>query len=208
MLPGCPAEGISSLSVLVPRHYISSTEDLLEVGPYSSLCDGVWESGMRQSNAQTSDREPAPVPPLQAPRGLELIKSSAMLYANGAGAAKPTIPLSSPVRTAWNNPDTERTSPAGQWSVRAVVTLCLFLFVLPGVALAAVVWIGTRIADNRPPELVVTGARSLSAQVASSVVLAPNDTAQSVSNVQSDIIIHKVKTEHIDGGGWAERDQR
>ena len=165
---------------------------------------------MRRRNAQTNDRQPVPVPPLQTPRGLELIKSSAKFYANGAGAAKPTIQLSYPVRAASNNPAAERalSSPVEKLSVRAIATFCLLLLVLPGIALAAIVWCGTRMADTRTPEMVVGGASSLSARLASSVVTGPNDAAQTVSNAQSDIIIHKVKTERINGGAWAERDPR
>jgi hypothetical protein len=164
---------------------------------------------MRRRNAQTNDRELVPVPPLQTPRGLELIKSSAKFYANGAGAAKLTIQLPYPVRAASNNPAAERalSSPVGKLSVRAITMFCLLFLVLPGLALAAIVWCGTRMTDTGVPE-VVGEASSSSARLASSVVTGPNDAAQTVSNAQSDIIIHKVKTERINGGAWAERDPR
>ena len=127
---------------------------------------------MRRRNAQTNDRQLVSVPPLQTPRGLELIKSSAKLYANGAGAAKPAIQLTYPVRAASNNPAAERTlfSPAGKLSVPAIAMFCLLLFVLPGLALAAIVWCGTRMVDTAAPEVVAGGASSLSAQLAGSVV--------------------------------------
>jgi hypothetical protein len=165
---------------------------------------------MRRRNAQTNDRQLIPVPPLQTPRGLELIKSSAKFYANGVGAAKPTIQLSYPVRAASNNPAAERalSSPVGKLSVRAIAMFCLLLLVLPGLGLAAIVWCGTRMADTGAPEIVLGEASSLSARLASSVVARPNDAAQTVSNAQSDIIIHKVKTERIDGGAWADRGPR
>jgi hypothetical protein len=86
-----------------------------------------------------------------------------------------------------------------------IATFCLFLFVLPGITLAAIVWCGTRIADTKAPEMVVGGASSLSARLAT-IVTRPNDEAQTVSNAQSDIIVHKVKTERINDG--AEQDPR
>ena len=45
---------------------------------------------MRRCKAQMRDRSPGlvAVPPLQPPRGLELIKSSAKFYANGAGTSE------------------------------------------------------------------------------------------------------------------------
>ena len=163
---------------------------------------------MRGCNAQTNGRRLVPVLPLRTPRGLELIKSSAKFYANGAGTAKPTVQLSYLVHSASNNPAAERTSPAGKLSVRAIATFCLLLLVLPGLALAAIVWCGTRIVDSGAPEIVAGRASPSSARLASSVVTGPNDAAQTVSNAQSDIIIHKVKTERINGGAWAVQDPR
>jgi hypothetical protein len=162
---------------------------------------------MGRRNAQTSGRHLVPVPPLQAPRGLELIKSSAGFYANGAGVEKPAIQLSCPARPALKSPRAERTvsSPAGKMTVRAIAMLCLLLLVLPGLALAAIVWCGTRGADTGAPEAVVGEASS---RLASSTLTRPNDLTQVLSNARSDIIIHKVKTERIDVGTWAERDSR
>ncbi len=162
---------------------------------------------MRGRKAQTNDRQLVPVPPLPTPRGLELIKSSAKFYANGAPAAKPTIQLSYPARAASNNPAAERTSPAGKLSARATAMFCLLLLVLPSLALATILWCGTGIADTGAPAIVVGGASSLPARLAT-VVTGPTDEAQTISDAQSDIIIHKVKTERINGGAWAERDQR
>ena len=168
---------------------------------------------MRRRNAQTNDSQLVPVPPPpppQTPRGLELIKSSAKFYANGAGSAKPQIQLSIPVRAAWIDPAAERalSSPAGRLSVGAIAMFCLVLFVLPGLALTAIVWYGTRMVEIGAPEVVVGDASSLAARSARSVVARPSDAPQTVSNVQSDIIIHKVKTEPIEGDAWAEPDPR
>jgi len=85
---------------------------------------------------------------------------------------------------------------------------CLVLFVLPGLALTAIVWYGTRMVEIGAPEVVVGDASSLAARSARSVVARPSDAPQTVSNVQSDIIIHKVKTEPIEGDAWAEPDPR
>ena len=150
------------------------------------------------------DRQLVPVTTLRPPRGLELIKSSAKFFENGAGVAKPTIRLSYPVRGASKNPPAEKAFPrAGHLSVRAITMICVLLLVLPSLALAAIVWCGTQI----EPELSV-GASSFSARLASSVVTNSNDPAPAASNVQSDVIIHKVKTERIDAIPWVEGDPR
>ena len=165
---------------------------------------------MRRRNAQTNDSQLVPVPPPQTPRGLELIKSSAKFYANGAGSAQPKIQLSIPVRAAWIDPAAERalSSPVSRLSVGAIAMFCLLLFVLPGLALTAIVWYGTRMVEIGAPEVVGGDASSLATRSASSVVAMPSDAPQTVSNVQSDIIIHKVKTERIEGDAWAKRDPR
>ena len=165
---------------------------------------------MRRCKAQMRDRSPGlvAVPPLQPPRGLELIKSSAKFYANGAGTAKPTIQLSCPVPAAPNKPKTIKTfsAPIGKVSGRTVAMMCLLLLVLPGLGLAAVVWCGIRMADARAPQVAV----GESARLASSVVTRPSmlKSGSAAQTVSTDIIIHKVKTERIDGGAWGERDPR
>ena len=167
---------------------------------------------MRQCRSQMKDRPPGlvAVPALRPPRGLELIKSSAKFYSNGAGTVKPTIKLSPPVGAASNNPARTLSSRAGKLSVRTVALMCLLLLVLPGLGLAAIVWFGIRMADGGAPEVAVGDASSLAAGLASSVVTRPSNLrAGSVAEtVSTDIIIHKVKTERIDAGAWGERDPR
>ncbi len=169
---------------------------------------------MRRCKAQMRDRSPGlvAVPPLQPPRGLEIIKSSAKLYANGAGTAKPTIQLSCPVPAAPNKPKTIKTfsAPIEKVSGRAVAMMCLLLLVLPGLGLAAIVWCGIRMADAGAPQVAVGDASSLSVRLASSVVTRPSmlKSGSAAQTVSTDIIIHKVKTERIDGGAWGERDPR
>lgn len=162
---------------------------------------------MRRCNAETTDCSTGlvAVPSLQAPRGLELIRSSAKFYANGAGAAKPAIQLSYPVCAASNNPASERTfAPLGHLSIRAIAMSTILLLVLPGLALVAIVWCGTRMAGTGAP---VGEASSLLERLASSAVTRSNDPALA-SNAQSDIIVHTVKTQRIDGTAWAGRDPR
>ena len=114
---------------------------------------------MRRCKAQMRDRSPGlvAVPPLQPPRGLELIKSSAKFYANGAGTRKPTIQLSCPVPAAPNKPKTIKTfsAPIGKVSGRTVAMMCLLLLVLPGLGLAVIVWCGIRMADAGAPQVAV-----------------------------------------------------
>ena len=163
---------------------------------------------MRRCKAQMRDRSPGlvAVPPLQPPRGLELIKSSAKFYANGAGTAKPTIQLSCPVPAAPNKPTTIKTfsAPIGKVSGRAVAMMCLLSLVLPGLGLAAIVWCGIRMADAGAPEVAVA------ARLASSVVTRPSNlrAGSAAQTVSTDIIIHKVKTERIDAAAWGERNPR
>jgi hypothetical protein len=159
---------------------------------------------MRGRNTQTKDRQLIPVTPLRPPRGLELIKSSARLFENGAGVIKPTVRISCPVRDASKNPPAENVLPrARHLSVRAIAVFCALFLVLPSLALATIVWCGTRIESQ-----MSVGARSFAARLASSVVTNPNDPGQTASNAKSDIIIHKVKTERIDAIPWAEGDSR
>ena len=118
--------------------------------------------------------------------------------------------LSIPVRAALDRPRGRRTlsSPVGKVSVGAIAMFCLLLLVLPGLALTAIVWCGTRMVDTVAPEVAVGDASSLATRSARSVVAMPSNAQQTVSNAQSDIIIHKVKTERIEGDAWAERDPR
>ena len=163
---------------------------------------------MRRCKAQMRDHSPGlvAVPPLQPPRGLELIKSSAKFYANGAGTAKPTIQLSCPVPAAPNKPKTIKTfsAPIGKVSGRTVAMMCLLLLVLPGLGLAAVVWCGIRMADARAPQVAVGESARLPSSTRPSM-LKSGSAAQTVS---TDIIVHKVKTERIDGGAWGEQGPR
>src|SRR5689334_19334509 len=175
---------------------------------------------MSQCNAQTNARPSGAIPargdqstaqvpttpktePLVQPRarGLELIKSCAKFYANGVGVARPTIELSRPVGAILNQPATRQTFPSqvSKPSISTVAVMCSFLLILPSLALAAIMWWGaTTSGAAGGPEAVAGDASAISTQSAN-----PRKTAaaaeQTVSNAGSEIIIHKVKTQPIDG---------
>lgn len=177
---------------------------------------------MRQCNAQIKARPSGVVPvrgdqstaqlstttkeePLAQPtaRGLELIKSCAKFYANGVGTATPTLQLSHSVSTALNQRATAQTFPSqvSKTSISTIAVMCSFLLILPSVALAAIMWWGATSGVAAGPEV----ASAISMQSANPGIAPPRNltaaaAAQTVSNAQSDIIIHKVKTQAIDGG--------
>jgi len=175
---------------------------------------------MRQCNAQTNARPSGVVPvrgdqstaqvsattkqePLAQPtaRGLELIKSCAKFYANGVGTAKPTLQLSHSAGAALIQPATRQAFPSrvSKPSISTIAVMCSFLLILPSLALAAIMWWGaTTSGAAGGPEAVAGDASAISTQSAN-----PRKTAaaaeQTVSNAGSEIIIHKVKTQPIDG---------
>lgn len=175
---------------------------------------------MRQCNAQTNARPSGVVPvrgdqstaqvstttkkePLAQPtaRGLELIKSCAKFYANGVGMAKPTLQLSHSVGAALNQPATRQAFPSrvSKPSISTVAVMCSFLLILPSLALAAIMWWGATSGAAGGPEAVAGDASAISTQSANPRNLTAAATEQNVSNAGSEIIIHKVKTQPIDG---------
>ena len=175
---------------------------------------------MRQCNAQTNARPSGVVPvrgdqstaqvsattkqePLAQPtaRGLELIKSCAKFYANGVGTAKPTLQLSHSAGAALNQPATRQAFPSrvSKPSISTVAVMCSFLLILPSLALAAIMWWGATSGAAGGPEAVAGDASAISTQSANPRNLAAAATEQTVSNAGSEIIIHKVKTQPIDG---------
>jgi hypothetical protein len=169
---------------------------------------------MGQCNVKISARQSGVVPSLgdhratqisRTPRGLELIKSCAKFYANGVAAAKPTVALSHPTVPALNQ---FATSPPGvaKVSLSTVAVIFSFFLVLPSLALAAIVWWGaTSSADKGPQE--AAGYASASPALAAIQSLRPPRNQEAtglpaVSNAQSDIVIHKVKTQPIAAGTW------
>ena len=133
-------------------------------------------------------------------RGLELIKSCAKFYANGAGVAKPTVKLSYPLDATLNGPATRQTAKPSI-STAAV----LGSFVLASLALAAIVWAAATGAAGAP-KAASDDASAASVKAASPITAPLNREAaaasQAFATAQSDIIIHKVKTQPIHGAAW------
>jgi hypothetical protein len=167
---------------------------------------GVVPTRVGQSTAQvptTTKNQPLLQPTV---RGLELIKSCAQFYANGVGVAKPAIQLSYPVSAGLNQPATKQTFPSriSKPSISTVAVMCSFFLVLPSLALAAIMWWGAISGAAGGPEVVAGDASAISTQSANPGIPLPRSpkavaAAQTVSNVQSDIIIRKVKTQPIHG---------
>lgn len=168
---------------------------------------------MGQCNGEISARQSDVVPSVgdhratqisRTPRGLELIKSYAKFYANGVVAAKPTVQLSHPTDPTLNQ---SVTSPSGvaKVSISTVAAICLFFLVLPSLALAAIVWWGAT-APAKGLEQAAGYASASPTQAASQHLRPPRSLqeagVQAVSNAQSDIVIHKVKTQPIAAGTW------
>ena len=156
---------------------------------------------MDQFNVEISARKSGVVPgsgdhsvtTISGPRGLELIKSCAKYYANGVAAAKPSVRLSHSAGPALDQP---ATAPSGvaKASLSSVAAICTFFLVLPSLALTAIVWWGVTAPAANGREDGARDARALSAQAAS-------------QGAQSDLVIHKVKTQPIAASwGGPERD--
>lgn len=178
---------------------------------------------MGQCNVEISARQSGVVPSVGVqnatqisgtPRGLELIRSCAKFYANGVAAANPTVQLSHPTGLALNQSATSLSGVA-KVSISTVAAMCLFLLVLPSLALAAIMWLGSTAPTAKGPEEAAGYASPASAQASSQGLTQPPSLqeatgVQAVSNAQSDIVIHKVKTQPIAAGAWGapDRDDR
>lgn len=136
-------------------------------------------------------------------RGLELIKSCAKFYANGAGVAKPAVKLSHRLDAALNGPSTRQTSPPLVAKPSISTAAVLGPFVLASLALAAIVWAAATGAAGAPK----AASGDASAAPVISPITAPLNreaaaASQTFAAAQSDIIIHKVKTQPIHGAAW------
>jgi hypothetical protein len=151
---------------------------------------------------KTKNKESPSQPTL---RGLDLIKSCAKFYENGVGMANPTIQLLHSVGGAVNKPCTRRTSPSrlSKGSIGTVAVMCSFFLVLPSLALATIVWWGaTKTEAVGGPEVAANNASAESAQLGNPAITTPGTLraaagAQTISNIPSDIIVHKVRTQPI-----------
>jgi hypothetical protein len=152
------------------------------------------------------------VPPSQpTPRGLELINSCAKFYANGAGVVKPRVQIAPLEGATLDGPPTRQTSHSGlsRASIGTVAAMCLVLLILPSLALATTVWWAATNRSARGPEVAARGTASgLTVQSGSAAItLRTRAAAQTASNDQSGIIIHKVKTQPITGDPSGEPDR-
>ena len=160
------------------------------------------ENGARQSGVVPGVGDHSATQISRTPRGLELIKSCAKFYANGV-AAKPTVQLSRPMGPALSQSPTS--SSRRYRSVSTVAAVSLFFLVLPSLALAAIVWWGATAPARGLEEAAGYASAPPPAQAASGELRQPRSLqettgAQAVSNAQSDIVIHKVKTQSIAPG--------
>ena len=138
-------------------------------------------------------------------RGLELIKSCAKFYENGAGVAKPNVKLSHRCDAALNAPVTRQTSPLRFAKPSISTAAVLGSFALASLALAAIVWAAATGAAGAP-KAASGDVSAASVKAASPITASLNREEvaelQTFATAQSDIIIHKVKTQPIRGATW------
>ena len=149
-------------------------------------------------------------PPQPTLRGLELINSCAKFYANGAEVVKPKVQIAHRRGAFLDEPPTRQTSPSGlsKASIGTVAAMCSVLLVLPSLALATIVWWAATNRSARGPEVAAGTASAVTVQSGSpAVTLRTPAAAQTASNDQSGIIIHKVKTQPITGDARGEPDR-
>jgi hypothetical protein len=167
----------------------------------ASLVQLRLESDMWRCKAPTDDGSAnigrgSDLPP---PRGLELIKLSARLYANGAESSNSILQHSCLAPGTRNKSTTKRVVSLAINGLRAYA-IALFLFVLPGLGLAAIVCVGIN-SRYAGAERAHGDGNALSTRSASSA-LNSSSNVEKRSPPQAGriaITIHKVKTERIDG---------
>ena len=136
-------------------------------------------------------------------RGLDLLKSCAKFYENDLGVATPTVRQS--LDAAFNQPAISQVSRSrhSKRGISTVAVTCLFLLLLASVGVATIMWGGFVIEPAQEPGLTVGISSAAAAQLPAPAITALLDlnsaapTTQTPSNNQSDIIIHKVKTQPI-----------
>ena len=153
----------------------------------------------------TTKEEPPSYPKL---RGLDLIKSCAKFYENGVGVATPTVRPSHPLGATLNQPAITQVPPSrhSKRTISTVAIMGFFLLLLPSLSVATVMWGGFVSESAKEPRLNVGDASAGAAQLpapafTASLNLKSAAAAQTPSNNQPDIIIHKVKTQPITGEG-------
>ena len=138
------------------------------------------ESTARLSRTCTKTEEEPP-PTL---RGLDLLRSCAKFYENDLGLATPTV------------------SRSRHPKLGTVTVTCLFLLLLSSLGVATIMWGGFVSEPAEKPGLTVGISSASAAQLPAPAITALLDLnsaapTQTPSNNQSDIIIHKVKTQPI-----------
>jgi len=135
-------------------------------------------------------------------RGLDLLKSCAKFYENDLGVATPTVRQS--LDAAFNQPAISQVSRSrhSKRGISTVAVTCLFLLLLASVGVATIMWGGFVIEPAQEPGLTVGISSAAAAQLPAPAITALLDLTsaaptQTPSNNQSDIIIHKVKTQPI-----------
>jgi hypothetical protein len=161
------------------------------------------ESTARLPRTCTTTKEEQPShPPL---RGLDLLKSCAKFYENDVGVATLTVRLSHSLDATLNQPAIAQVSRShhSKRSMSTVAVTCLFLLLVPSLGVATIIWGGFVSEPAQEPGLTVGNSSGAAAQLPAPVIMASLDlksaAAQTPSNNQPDIIIHKVKTQPITG---------
>jgi hypothetical protein len=171
----------------------------------SRTLPGVVSDGStaRLSRTCTTTKEEPPSHPTL--RGLDLLKSCAKFYENDVRGVTPTVRLSHSLDAALNQPAIAQVSRS-RHSKRSIITVavtCLFLLLLlPSLGVATIVWGGFVSEPAQEPGLTVGNSSAAAAQLPAPAITALLDLksaapTQTPSNDQSDIIIHKVKTQPI-----------
>ena len=158
------------------------------------------KSTARLSKPRTTTKEPPPSHTTL--RGLDLLKSCAKFYENDLGVATPTVHQS--LDAAFNQPAISQVSRSrhSKRGISTVAVTCLFLLLLASVGVATIMWGGFVIEPAQEPGLTVGISSAAAAQLPAPAITALLDLTsaaptQTPSNNQSDIIIHKVKTQPI-----------
>ena len=132
-------------------------------------------------------------------RGLELIKLSARFYANGAESPNSILKHSCLATGTQNKSTTKRVVSLAVDGLRAYA-IALFLFVLPGLGLAAIVCVGIS-SRYAGAEWGLSDDHASSTHSASSAFNSSNNAERRspYKDGRIAITIHKVRTERIDG---------
>ena len=160
------------------------------------------QSTARLSKTCTTTKEEPPSHPTL--RGLDLLKSCAKFYENDVGVATLTVRLSHSLDATLNQPATAQVSRSrhSKRSTSIVSVTCLFLLLVPSLGVATIMWGGFMSEPTQEPGLTVGNSSAATAQLPAPAITAVLDLksaapTQTPSNNQSDIIIHKVKTQPI-----------